>query len=117
MYNSYFYPDLVVSSGEAQFKDKEFDNLTNPALVIEILSASTTSVDRGVKFTAYRSIDTLQEYLLVASQTMLVEHYQRQQQNEWKLMIYQQPDDMLSLLNGLVKVNLQDIYRNVKVAS
>lgn len=113
--NSYFYPDLVVSQGEAQFKDDEFDNLVNPALVIEILSKSTSAKDRGVKFAGYRSIDTLQEYLLVASQQKQIEYYQRQQQNEWKLIIFQQDADELSLLDDQVKLKLGDIYRNVLV--
>ncbi len=65
--NSYFYPDLVVCRGEAQFKDDAFDNLINPALVIEILSPSTKAKDRDFKFEAYRSIATLNEYLLICS--------------------------------------------------
>ena len=112
--NSYFYPDLVVSQGEAQFKDDEFDNLINPVLVIEILSDSTSAKDRGAKFAAYRSIDTLQEYLLVSTNKKLVEHFLRQQQNEWKLTIYQEEADEVSLLDGQVSLSLKDIYRNVK---
>lgn len=113
--NSYFYPDLVVCQGEARFKDKEFDNLMNPALIVEILSASTAAIDRGTKFAAYRSIESLNEYLLISSQTLLVEHYQRQQQNEWRIIIYQQLEDELLLLNGQVRLSLRDIYRNVFV--
>ena len=64
--NSYFYPDLVVCRGEAQFEDDGFDNLINPALVIEIFSPSTSAKDRGVKFEAYRSIASLDEYLLIS---------------------------------------------------
>lgn len=111
--NSYFYPDLVVCRGEAQFKDDEFDNLTNPALVVEILSPSTSAKDRGAKFEAYRSIATLSEYLLVSPESRLIEHYQRQQPNEWKLTIYQQAADSLSLLDGTTTLRLADVYRNV----
>jgi Uma2 family endonuclease len=111
--NSYFYPDLVVCQGEAKFKDQEFDNLTNPSLIIEILSSSTASIDRGAKFAAYRSIDTLNEYLLIASQSMQVEHYQKQQQHEWKIVIYEKPEDTLTLLGGEMTLSLRDIYRNL----
>ncbi|MEM9676173.1 MAG: Uma2 family endonuclease [Bacteroidota bacterium] len=114
--NSYFYPDLVVSQGGALFRDDEFDNLTNPVLVIEILSDSTSAKDRGTKFAAYRSIDSLQEYLLVSTNKQLIEHYQRQQQNEWKLTIYQEEADEVSLLEGQVSLSLNDIYRNVKTS-
>lgn len=111
--NSYFYPDLVVCQGEAQFKDKEFDNLMNPALIVEILSASTAAIDRGTKFAAYRSIESLNEYLLISSQSLMVEHYLRQQQNEWRIIIYHQLKDKLSLLDGQVRMSIGDIYRNV----
>lgn len=111
--NSYFYPDLVICQGEAQFRDDEFDNLMNPALVIEILSPSTRAKDRGFKFESYRGIDTLNEYLLVAPDKLLVEHYQRQQPNEWKLTIFQHPEDSFSLLDGTVTLRLSDIYRNM----
>lgn len=111
--NSYFYPDLVVCQGEAQFKDDEFDNLINPALVVEILSPSTSAKDRGVKFEAYRSIASLNEYLLISPKSVLVEHYQRQQPNEWKLTIHQEADAMLSLLDNSVTLRLSDVYRNV----
>ncbi|MGB3780457.1 MAG: Uma2 family endonuclease [Tunicatimonas sp.] len=111
--NSYFYPDLVVCQGEAQFKDDAFDNLINPALVIEILSPSTKAKDRDFKFEAYRSIATLNEYLLIAPDGLMIEHYQRQQPNEWKLTIYQQTDETLRLLDGAVALRLTDIYQNV----
>ena len=111
--NSYFYPDLVICREEAQFKDDEFDNLTNPALVVETRSPATSAKDRGVKFEAYRSIATLDEYLLVSPESVLIEHYQRQQPNEWKLTILQKAEDTLSLLDGLVTLRLTDVYRNV----
>lgn len=111
--NSYFYPDLVVCRDEAQFKDDEFDNLVNPTLVIEILSPSTRAKDRGFKFEAYRSISTLAEYLLVTPDNLLIEHYQRQRPNEWKLTIFQRAEGTLSLLDEAVTLRLSDIYRNV----
>ncbi len=111
--NSYFYPDLVVCQGEAQFKDDAFDNLVNPALVIEILSPATKTKDRGFKFEAYRSIATLNEYLLIAPDGLMIEHYQRQQPNEWKLTIFRNAEDTLALLDGMVTLRLSDIYRNV----
>ena len=111
--NSYFYPDLVICQGEAQFKDDEFDNLTNPALIIEILSPSTGAKDRGFKFEAYRSIATLSEYLLIAPDHRLLEHYQRQQPHEWKLTICQEANNTLYLLDDAVTLPLSDIYRRV----
>ena len=63
---SYFYPDIVVVCGEPQAEDNTFDTLINPALIVEVLSASTETYDRDEKFTHYRQIDTLQEYILIS---------------------------------------------------
>lgn len=88
-----------------------FDHLINPALV-EILSASARALDRGSKFATYRSIPALREYLLVSLQTMLAEHYRRQQPNERKLLIYQQATDTFALLEEEVILPVHDLYRN-----
>ena len=61
---NYTYPDLTISCGDAKFEDDKFDTLTNPVIVIEILSDSTERFDRTKKFAYYRAIPTLQEYIL-----------------------------------------------------
>ncbi len=71
------YPDLVVVCGEPQFQDDVFDTLLNPVLLIEVLSDSTESYDRGKKFQHYRSIESLQEYILVSQSKARVEKYAR----------------------------------------
>src|SRR4051794_29577072 len=61
----YTYPDIIVLCNEPEFTDDEFDTITNPSVIIEILSPSTANYDRGAKFNLYREISTLKEYLLV----------------------------------------------------
>lgn len=63
----YTYPDVAVVCGEPVFADREFDTLTNPALLIEVLSPSTESYDRGKKFDHYRTIESLRQYVLVST--------------------------------------------------
>jgi Uma2 family endonuclease len=62
----YTYPDLVLICGEPQFTDDALDTLLNPLVLIEILSPSTERYDRGLKFQHYRTIETLQDYILIA---------------------------------------------------
>ncbi|MCA1592695.1 MAG: Uma2 family endonuclease, partial [Acidobacteria bacterium] len=62
----FFYPDIAVLCEEPQFHDDRRDIIANPLLIIEVLSKSTEAFDRGAKFQAYQSLDSLQEYLLVA---------------------------------------------------
>src|SRR5437868_8492820 len=62
----YTYPDVTVVCGDPEFEDAFIDTLLNPTLLIEVLSESTESYDRGKKFGYYRTIQSLAEYLLVA---------------------------------------------------
>jgi len=74
----YHYPDVVVACGKAELEDEHGDTLLNPAVLIEVLSASTEAYDRGGKFADYRRIPTLREYLLVAQDQPRIERYVRQ---------------------------------------
>jgi Uma2 family endonuclease len=73
----YTYPDIVVVCGKPNFLDDELDTLTNPTLLIEVLSPSTESYDRGKKFDHYRTIESLQQYLLVSTDRPHVDSFTR----------------------------------------
>lgn len=79
----FFYPDVSVVCGEPQFHDERSDVLLNPVLIIEVLSESTASFDRGKKFLAYQHIESLQEYILISQDTHLIEQYVRQTRESW----------------------------------
>jgi len=81
----YTYPDIVVVCGEPKFQDNVFDTLLNPILLIEVLSESTESYDRGKKFQHYRSIESLQEYVLVAQDEARIEKYVKSGDGFWVL--------------------------------
>jgi Uma2 family endonuclease len=75
---SYHYPDIAVVCGTPQFEDAYVDTLLNPTVLIEVLSPSTEAYDRGGKFSHYRKIATLREYLLVIQDQPGIERYVRQ---------------------------------------
>lgn len=75
----YTYPDLLVVCGESRFEDDRRDTLLNPVLVVEVLSRSTEAYDRGAKFAHYASIESLQEYVLVAQDQPRIERFLRQE--------------------------------------
>jgi len=62
----YTYPDVSVACGEPEFLDGSLDVLLNPLLIVEVLSPSTESYDRGAKFALYQRLPSLQEYVLVS---------------------------------------------------
>ncbi|MGL4514815.1 MAG: Uma2 family endonuclease [Lacipirellulaceae bacterium] len=81
----YTYPDVAVTCEKPRFEDQDLDTLLNPQVVIEVLSKSTESYDRGVKFGHYRQIDSLREYVLVSQERPLVERFVRQPDGSWNL--------------------------------
>ncbi|QHT70144.1 Uma2 family endonuclease [Rhodocytophaga rosea] len=111
---SYFYPDISVIRGEPLLKDEVFDNLLNPCLIIEILSPGTEAYDRVDKFTAYQSILTLEEYVLVYSESMQVEYFRKETARQWQKTLFSNPSEQLILLREEVSIPLTDIYRNIK---
>ena len=112
---SYFYPDVVVVCGEPRAEDDAFDTLLNPTLIVEILSPSTETYDRGEKFEHYQQIASLQEYILVSQDKIHVEHYRREE-TEWLRTEFRGLEEVLSLLSVGCELRLQDVYRRVEVA-
>jgi Uma2 family endonuclease len=106
------YPDVVVSCGEPRFLDSYVDTLINPTVLVEVLSPSTEAYDRGRKFEHYRSITTLQEYLLVASDRVHVDLYTRQPDSRWLLTSASQEEESISLSSLGCVLTLNELYRD-----
>lgn len=81
----YAYPDIVVVCGPNQYLDALPDTLTNPTLIIEVLSPGTAAYDRGDKFTLYRHSSTLQEYAVINSEKVSAEVWRKHEQGFWFL--------------------------------
>lgn len=115
----YTYPDVVAVCGEPHLEDRQVDTLTNPTVIVEVLSPSTEAHDRGEKFAHYRKLDSLMEYVLVAQDTMRVEHYTRRDDSgvEWVLREISTPDGTLYLHSIDCAVALSDIYDKVQFSS
>ena len=109
---SYVYPDISVVCEEPQPNRNADDFLTNPIVVIEVLSPSTAEYDRGKKFALYREIPSLKDYILVHTDAVLVEHYSRQPEN-WLLRKSSGLDSSVHISSIDCTVALNDVYRNV----
>lgn len=110
----YTYPDVMAIAGELTYQTGRRDTLTNPTLIIEVLSASTRNYDRGDKFAAYRTIATFQEYALVDQYSAHVEHYVKTGPKQWMLQEYDGLDSTLNLASLRLEVSLRDIYNKVQ---
>ncbi|MCB0637504.1 MAG: Uma2 family endonuclease [Lewinella sp.] len=110
--NKFLYPDVMVVCGDIERSDREASAVINPVLIIEVLSRSTESYDRGDKFFAYRQIDTLQEYVLVDQYQALVDVYQRQGQL-WKITRTEGLSTSITLRSIGITLPLASLYEDV----
>ncbi len=110
--NRYTYPDVVVVCGEPQFQDSDLDTLINPTVIVEVLSPTTEKKDRGKKFTGYRGLHSLKDYILVDQDEVLVDQYTRDG-NQWRLTIHDRHADVLHLASIGCEVPLSSIYAKV----
>ena len=109
----YTYPDTSVVCGQSIFEDTARDTLLNPVVIIEILSPSTESYDRGKKFRNYRTIETLQEYILIAQDAKQIDHYVRQPDNLWVLSSVSEDHEILTLPSIDCTLIVADVYEKV----
>ena len=114
MQGLFSYPDLVGVCGAMQFHDQVRDVLLNPSLIIEVLSPSTEACDRGEKFRRYRTwLPTLQDYLLVAQDKPLIDHYHRVEENRWELVPREGLEASLYLESVHCTLRLADVYDRI----
>jgi len=106
------YPDLVVVCGARQYLDEVQDVLLNPTLLIEVLSPSTATFDRGEKFQRYRDwLPSLQDYVLVAQDQPSVEHFSRT--ILWNSQRLTDTNAVLELASITCHIPLREIYDGV----
>ena len=106
------YPDVSALCGEPELSDDGLDTLLNPQLLVEVLSPSTESYDRGKKFLHYRSIPTLKDYVLISQSEVLVEHFSRQEDDSWVLRVFR-AGDRLVLPGVACEIAVDEIYDKV----
>jgi Uma2 family endonuclease len=107
------YPDVSVFCGPLTFVRGRDDTVTNPILLVEVLSDATRDYDRGDKFALYKSIPTLQEYLVIEQSAVRVEQWVRSQSVRWTLSVHERLDDAMRLASVPVTLKVAEIYREV----
>lgn len=110
----YTYPDIAAVCENPEFlPDEKFDTLTNPILIIEVLSDSTEGYDKGVKFDNYRSLDSLREYVLISQNSKRVIRYTKQTNGSWILMDFIGEKTEIELASIECALTMEDIYDKV----
>lgn len=112
-FNRFTYPDVMVIAGQPEYYNNRKDTITNPQVIIEVLSKSTKGYDRGDKFRFYRTIPSFQEYILLDQNQMFMEQFSKQANKRWSYSVYDEEDTALVFSSFQVEVSLADIYDKV----
>ena len=106
-------PDASIVCGELEFADALGDAITNPVVLIEVLSPGSEAWDRGGKWHHYQLIPTLREYLVVSQHQPTVDRFVRQDDGKWLLDTYRGLNAELPIEAAGIRVPLAGIYRGV----
>ncbi len=109
----YTYPDVSVICGPPALVPGRPDTVSNPILLVEVLSAATRDYDRGDKLTAYETIPALREVLLVDQEEVAVEWRHRTDTGVWMSEAYRALDGVVRLSSIPTELALADVYREV----
>jgi Uma2 family endonuclease len=105
----YVYPDVSVVCGTPVIEHD--DVLTNPTLIVEVLSRSTEQNDRGSKWQSYQQLATLTDYILVPQWSPRIEHFRRDERGGW---VYRaaSASERITLADG-TEISVDDVFARV----
>ena len=113
--NKSYYPDVSVICGPAERSEHDTRALTNPILLVEVLSESTAARDRGEKFEAYSQLPSLREYVLVAQDKWTVQTYYRESPKHlWEMQWFKGEEAVVDLRSLDVSLPLSALYRRTE---
>lgn len=109
------YPDALVISEKPEYFNGRKDLITNPLLIVEVLSKSTRGYDMGEKFIHYRTIPSFKEYVLIEQDETKVEVWYRLKENTWEIQAFIGEDAEIQLRSIGVTVSMPDIYEDIEL--
>lgn len=113
--NIALYPDALVISEKPEFHEGREDLITNPLLIVEVLSKSTQGYNRGEKFMLYQRCPSFQEYILIEQETLKVESWCRIKENTWERTFETDRSKSLAIRSIGVELSLEDGYADVEM--
>ena len=114
--NSFVYPDAMVICGDLQKSNSDKHSVTNPILIVEVLSNSTSTYDRGDKFYLYRQIPSLQEYVLIEQDRPQVEvYYKRLNTDLWMITRFEGLESNVRLQSIEIEIQMSELYFDIEL--
>lgn len=113
-FNKATYPDVMVVAGAPEYYLNRRTTITNPSIIIEVLSESTKAYDFNEKLKMYRSIPTLQEHILIDQYKPEIDQYHRVGQKQWSIYSYDEQDTEIAFKSIDLRISIADIYDKVQ---
>jgi len=110
----FVYPDVAVVCGKLDFYKLRRDVVTNPKLIVEVLSDSTAAFDRSEKLWLYQTLESLEEYVLISQEKAVIEQYLRSADGNWIYKATIGIDSSVYFESVELDVDLRDIYELVE---
>ena len=107
------YPDVTVVCGKLQFREKRQDVVTNPLVIVEVLSPSTERYDRDTKRQEYQLTPSVTDVLLVSQNRPLIEHHARQSENQWLTSYISGLGAVVQITSLGIEIPLDEVYDQV----
>ena len=107
------YPDALVILDEPQYWKNRKDLITNPMVIVEVLSKSTLRYDRGEKFILYQNLESFKEYVLIDQNQAHAEIWYRIALNTWQKTTVSGLDQMVNIRSMGIELNLKDVYKKI----
>ncbi|MBF2068185.1 Uma2 family endonuclease [Fischerella thermalis] len=112
-YRQYTYPDILVIQGNPALYNNRIDTITNPLLIVEVLSKSKQKYDHTDKFRFYRSIPEFREYVLINQYEFQIEQYIKTGKGEWLFREYETEDAIINFISIGLEMAIANIYESV----
>jgi len=114
--NNYVYPDSMVICGAIETSKEEKNSITNPILIVEVLSKSTAEYDRGDKFYFYRQLQSFKEYVLIEQARHIVDvHYKNENSDLWRITRYEGLDKTIKLQSLDIEIIMEELYFRTEI--
>ncbi len=115
--NSYVYPDSMVICGDITTAETDKNAVTNPVLIVEVLSKSTAEYDRGDKFHIYQKIPSFKEYVLIEQTRYIVDVYYKQENSDlWRITRYEGLDQIIPFTSLNISLSMEELYYRTTIA-
>jgi Uma2 family endonuclease len=112
-YGVYTYPDLMIIEGQPIYQSDNSTVVTNPKIIIEVLSNSTQNYDQTEKFRIYRSLSSLQEYITISQSSYYIEQFIKQDDQQWLFRAMDGETNELSLATVDFRIPFRNLYQRI----